>query len=411
MDRSQLFIHPAAIAPQPPLALHSLNSPPGSTPAKPKARIKYVRDLDHLEHLSEEQRERLAKVSQKYKFRANEYYLSLIDWNDPNDPIRQIVIPREEELEDWGQLDASHEHDYTVAPGCQHKYPHVALLLVNEVCGAYCRFCFRKRLFMNGNEEVVNDVAPGLAYIRAHPQITNVLLTGGDPLLLSTPKLERILAELREIPHVGIIRIGTKMLAFNPFRVLDDPTLPQMIERHSTRNRRLYLMLHFNHPRELTEEARLAIDQVVRAGAVVVNQTPLIRGVNDDPEVLGELFRQLSFVGVPPYYVFQCRPTAGNKPFDIPLAEAFAIFQEARAKVGGLAKRARFCMSHSTGKIEVLAMDDDHFYLRYHRARNPADESRLMVLPRDNLAYWFDDLLQARDRLEAEVAGELATLS
>jgi len=400
MDQERLTANLHAKAARPVL-LHSLNSPPA--PAhKPKAKVKYVRDLGLLDHLSQEEREWLAPVIRKYKFRANNYYLSLIDWDDPDDPIRQIVIPRAEELEAWGELDASHEIDYTVAPGCQHKYPHVALLLVNEVCGAYCRFCFRKRLFMDGNDEVVNDISPGLDYIRAHPKITNVLLTGGDPLLMSTRKLNHILSRIRDIPHVSIIRIGTKMLAFNPFRVLDDPTLCQAIERHSTRHKRIYLMLHFNHPRELTEEACLAIDRVVKAGAAVVNQTPLIRGVNDSPEVLGELFRRLSFIGVPPYYVFQCRPTAGNKPYDLKLARAFSIFQEARARVGGLAKRARFCMSHTTGKIEVLAMTDDSFFLRYHRAKNPEEESQLMVFPRDDDAYWFDDLVAARERELAE---------
>ncbi len=383
-----------------PVILHSLNSPPAKT-RRPKAKVKFVRDLKHLEHLSKEERSALERVAAKFKFRANDYYLSLINWEDPDDPIRQIVVPRSEELEDWGELDASHEGDYTVVPGCQHKYPHVALLLVNEVCGAYCRFCFRKRLFMDESDEVVNDVSQGLAYIRAHPQITNVLLTGGDPLVLSTRKLERILSDVRDIPSVQIIRIGTKMLAFNPFRVLDDPSFCRMIERHSTRHKRLYLMLHFNHPRELTEEACLAVDQVIKAGAIVVNQTPLIRGVNDDPEVLGELFARLSFIGVPPYYVFQCRPTAGNKPYDVPLARAFSIFELARARVGGLAKRARFVMSHATGKIEVLGMTDTHFFLRYHRAGNPADETKLMIFPRDDSAYWFDDLVRDQEWAEA----------
>jgi KamA family protein len=379
-----------------PWTVHSLNPPPGEEIAKRRV-VKYVRDLAQIKELKEEEREQLDAVARKYVFRANEYYLSLINWDDPNDPIRRLVVPQEGELEDWGELDASSEKSYTVAPGCQHKYPRVALLLVNEVCGAFCRFCFRKRLFMKGNDEVVNDMSPGIEYIRAHPQITNVLLTGGDPLLLSTRKLERIIEQVAAIPHVGIIRIGTKMPAFNPFRILDDPSLLDMIHRYSTPDRRLYMMLHFNHPRELTDEARAAIDQLIKAGAILCNQTPLLKGINDDPEVLGELLRHLSFVGVPPYYVFQCRPTVGNKPFEVPLTQGFSIFEQARSRVGGLAKRGRYVMSHKTGKIEMIAMDDDLIYMRYHRALNPEDESKLMIFRRDDSAYWFDDLVAARE--------------
>ena len=134
-------------------------------------RVKYIRSIDQVTNIPESEREKLKKVSERYVFRANDYYLGLINWNDPNDPIKQLIIPRQEELNDWGQLDASKESQVTVARGVQHKYPHTVLLLCNEVCGAYCRFCFRKRLFMDDNDEVVNDVGPGLEYIRRHPEI------------------------------------------------------------------------------------------------------------------------------------------------------------------------------------------------------------------------------------------------
>src|SRR5690606_32856344 len=131
------------------------------------------------------------------------------------------------------KLDASNEAAVTVEKGVQHKYRDTALLLCNEVCGAYCRYCFRKRLFMDGNDEVSIDVSRGIEYIRQHPEINNVLLTGGDPLLMATRRLREILARLREIPHVKIIRIGTKMPAFNPWRVLDDPELLDAISTYS----------------------------------------------------------------------------------------------------------------------------------------------------------------------------------
>ena len=135
-------------------------------------KTKYLNKLDQIPQLSQGEKDSLKKVSDKFVFRTNDYYQSLIDWDDPNDPIRKIVMPETGELVEWGQLDASSEESYTVAKGVEHKYPSTALLLVNEVCAAYCRFCFRKRLFMDDNEEVTKDISEGLKYIRAHPEIS-----------------------------------------------------------------------------------------------------------------------------------------------------------------------------------------------------------------------------------------------
>jgi len=190
-------------------------------------------------------KQKLKAVSEKYVFRVNDYYLGLIDWDDPNDPIKQLIIPREEELIEWGDLDASNEQSVTIARGVQHKYEHTVLLLCNEVCGAYCRYCFRKRLFMDENDEVTNDVSAGIEYIRSNPAVTNVLLTGGDPLLMSTRRLVDIFAQLRSIPHVRIIRIGSKMPAFDPWRLLNDKSLQEAFREYSTAHQRIYLMAHF----------------------------------------------------------------------------------------------------------------------------------------------------------------------
>ncbi|MFC1557310.1 KamA family radical SAM protein, partial [candidate division KSB1 bacterium] len=208
---------------------------------------RYITRLDKVTGLSDREREDLREVSEKFVFRTNEYYQSLIDWNDPDDPIRRLVIPDIAELDEWGDLDASGEETYTVVPGCEHKYRDTALLLCNDVCGAYCRFCFRKRLFMNDNDEVVRDVSPGLKYISQHPEISNVLLTGGDPLIMSTRKLENIISRLREIDHVKIIRIDTKIPAFNPYRITKDESLLEMLSKYSSAHKRIYIIAHFNH--------------------------------------------------------------------------------------------------------------------------------------------------------------------
>ena len=357
--------------------------------------MRYIKKLEDIPQLTEAERTALQPVADAYAFRVSEYYLKLIDWSDPNDPIRQLVIPRPDELNDWGALDASNEAANTVMRGVQHKYPDTALLLCNEVCGAYCRYCFRKRLFMNDNDEASKDLSEGIDYIRAHPEITNVLLTGGDPLLLSTRRLTETIAALREIDHVRIIRIGTKMTAFNPFRVIDDSALVEMFARYSLPGKRIYMMNHFDHPREITPEVEDCLDRLIRAGVIMTNQCPMIAGINDDPVVLSDMFRKLSWIGCPPYYLFQGRPTAGNDPYKVSIVRGWEIFREALRHGAGLARRARFAMSHETGKIEIMAVDDKHIYLRYHRAKDASLRGRFMIYKRDENAYWLDDLVPA----------------
>lgn len=354
-------------------------------------KVRYFTDIDEISEIPVNERASLKEVTDRYSFRVNDYYLSLIDWDDPDDPIKKIIIPENHELTAWGALDPSNEAANYVAPGCQHKYPHTALILVNEICGGYCRFCFRKRIFSEENEEVSKDINLALDYIASHQQITNVLLTGGDPLILSSEKLEDILRPLRKIQHVQIIRIGTKMPAFNPMRIIDDPELPAVISRYSTRTKRVYFMTHFNHPREITNKAALALDILLKAGAIVTNQTPVLRGINNDPETLTELMEKLSYIGVPPYYFFQCRPTAGNKTYAVSITETYTNLEIAKSKAGGLARRARHVMSHATGKIEVIGVTDRYIYLKYHRARNRSDDSRMLVFKRNDKAYWLDD--------------------
>ena len=365
---------------------HSSSKPDG------RQRVKYVRRLNQVPEIPAAIRARLQPVTEEYVFRANDYYLGLIDWSDPDDPIRQLIIPREEALNDWGRLDASNEESVTVARGVQHKYCDTVLLLCNEVCGAYCRYCFRKRLFMDDNDEVTNDISAGLAYIAAHPEVSNVLLTGGDPLLMSTRRLVEIFEALRAIDHVRIIRIGSKMPAFDPWRVLRDDELQAAFRKYSTPERRIYLMAHFDHPRELTAEAVAGIDACLRNGVICVNQCPLVRGVNDDAATLAEMYSRLSYIGCPPYYLFQGRPTAGNEPYEVPIVHGWLTFQEALRRGSGLARRARYCMSHETGKVEVVGIDDERIYLRYHQAKDPADLGRFFVRRRDDRASWLDDL-------------------
>ncbi|MEB1806183.1 MAG: KamA family radical SAM protein [Bacillaceae bacterium] len=355
------------------------------------AQPKYIMNIDKLEQIPKEEREKLKQITDKFVFRVNEYYLSLIDWNNPNDPIRKLVIPNENELDEYGRWDASDEDTNYAVPGCQHKYKTTALLICSEVCGAYCRYCFRKRLFRNDVKEAMSDVDPGLEYIANTPEINNVLLTGGDPLILATKKLRYILEKLRAIDHVKIIRIGSKLPVFNPMRIYEDEELLNLIREFSTPEKRIYIMAHINHPVEITDEARKGFQALHDAGAIVVNQTPVLRGINDDPVVLGELLDKLSWAGVTPYYFFVNRPVAGNKDFVLSLEEVYNIVEGAKARTSGLGKRVRLSMSHTSGKIEILAIENGKAYLKYHQSRDN-EYGKFMVLNCPKDAAWFDDL-------------------
>lgn len=352
---------------------------------------KYITDIGKITNIPETERETLKQITEKFVFRVNEYYLSLIDWSNPNDPIRKLVIPNKGELMEYGRWDASDEDTNYVVPGCQHKYHSTALLIVSEVCGAYCRYCFRKRLFRNDVNEATSDVESGLTYIASHPEINNVLLTGGDSLILATGKLRAIFQRLREIPHVQIIRLGSKIPVFNPMRIYEDEELLEAIRMFSSAQKRIYVMAHINHPREITPEAVRGFQALHNAGAIVVNQTPVLRGINDNPLVLSELLDKLSWAGVTPYYFFVNRPVAGNGEFVLPLAEVYDIVEKAKARTSGLGKRVRLSMSHTSGKIEILAIENGKAYLKYHQSRD-GHYGKFMILDCPKEASWFDDL-------------------
>ncbi|MEW5995037.1 MAG: KamA family radical SAM protein, partial [Candidatus Zixiibacteriota bacterium] len=222
--------------------------------------------------------------------------------------------------------------------------------------------------------------------------VDNVLLTGGDPMVLRTTQLERIIRTLRQVEHVKVIRIGSKMPAYDPYRFLNDDKLFAVFEKYSQPDRRIYMVCHFDHPRELTPQSRAVIDRLLKCGVICVNQNPIVRGVSDGPEVMAELWNELSYIGCPQYYVFQGRPTAGNAPFRIPIVEAYRRIEQAKKRCSGLAKRPKFVMSHESGKLEIVGVGRRHIYLKYHRARHADDEQRFLVCHRDDKAYWLDDL-------------------
>ncbi len=352
---------------------------------------KYIHSIENVPYLTEKEKAALQIVTEKFMFRVNDYYLNLIDWSNPEDPLRKLVIPNLDELTDYGRWDASDEDTNYVVKGCQHKYKATALLIVSEVCGAYCRYCFRKRLFQPDVQEATSHIAAGLDYISQHEEISNVLLTGGDPLILSTARIKNILEQIRDIPHVHIIRIGSKMPVFNPMRIYEDEALLQTIADFSNANKRIYIMTHINHPHEITEQARRGFESLHQAGAILTNQTPILKGINDDADVLSSLLNKLSYAGVAPYYFFMNRPVIGNHSFALSLEAVYQLVEKAKSNVSGLGKRVKLVMSHTSGKIEILAVENGKAYLKYHQSRD-GDEGKFMILPCPPTAAWFDDL-------------------
>jgi len=336
----------------------------------------------------------LSEVAKKYKFRANDYYLSLINWDDPNDPIRNIIVPKEDELYDtvYTELDASSEHLYTVAKGLEHKYKDTALILYNNVCGGYCRFCFRKRLFIDDNDDVVNDLEEAIEYIKEHKEIQNVLITGGDPLVAPGHKLLKLLETLSQIEHIDFMRIGTKMLAFNPTVFLNEELL-EGLERIN-KIKKIKIMAHFNHPNEITDLTREVVNKLKSIGLNIYNQTPIIKGVNDSSETIAKLLQELNKLNIVPYYFFQMRPTAGNFSYSVAIPKVVEMINEAYAKLPGLVKTARYVMSHKTGKIEIVGIYEDKIVLKYHRAADPENHNKIMIFDNKKEAYWLDDYLK-----------------
>ncbi|QJA06821.1 KamA family radical SAM protein [Thermosulfurimonas marina] len=367
-------------------------------------KVSFVRDLEELP-LSAEEKERLRPVAEKYPFFCSSYYLRLINFKDPADPLRRVVVPEEGELESWGRVDPSNEANYTVMEGVQHKYDSTVLVLASDRCAALCRYCFRKRLFLRGSErrpERLRNLRELVRYLEGHPEVSNVIFSGGDALMLSTSRIKELLEAVIHIPHIRYIRFGSRLFSYWPERILNDPQLLELFRRYSRPGKRLYVVTHFDHPRELTAEARKACDLLLRAGVHLLNQCPLIRGVNDHPVVLAELFRELAGLGVSPYYVFQCRPTLGNRPYAVPIEEGYTIFEKARGMVSGVAKRVRFVMSHALGKLEIAALTRETVIFKFHRAARNTDTGKVLVYARHPEAYWLDDYSELVEEVPLE---------
>jgi len=297
-------------------------------------RITTIEGLSKYVHFTPQERSRLRLVSIKYPLAITPYYLSLMNPDDPADPIRRQALPASEELSmaSAGMEDPLAEEEHSVVPGLVHRYPDRVLMVLTDICPMLCRHCTRKREWRRGGwVRTPAQVEAMLEYIRNHKEVRDVIISGGDPLTLSTQRLEAVLAGIRRIGHVEIIRIGTRVPVVLPQRIDDE--LCNMLSKYSP----IWLNTHFNHPRELTPEAAGACDRLLRAGVPVNNQSVLLKGVNDSVETQLKLCQGLLKIKVRPYYLFQCDDVAGTEHFWTSVETGVGIIQGMRGFTSGLA--------------------------------------------------------------------------
>lgn len=297
-------------------------------------RITDVETLSRIINLTEEERESIGKVLNKFRMGITPYYASLMDPDDPQDPIRKQAVPSimETHKSSADLLDPLAENEDSPVPGLTHRYPDRVLFLITDQCAMYCRHCTRRRFAGQRDSEAPKDrIDRGIEYIKNTPQVRDVLLSGGDAFLVSDSKLEYIISRLREIPHVEIIRIGTRTPVVMPMRITDN--LVNMLKKYHP----IWLNTHFNHPREVTPEAAEACRKLADAGIPLGNQSVLLRGINDCPNIMKELVHKLVKIRVRPYYIYQCDLSTGIEHFRTKVSKGIEIIEALRGHTSGYA--------------------------------------------------------------------------
>lgn len=297
-----------------------------------KNRIETLEELKRYIPLTPEEEEGVKKCLGSLRMAITPYYLSLIDPNDPNDPIRKQAIPTGSEIHksDADLLDPLSEDEDSPVPGLTHRYPDRVLLLITDQCSMYCRHCTRRRFAGQNDKSLPMDqIDKAIDYIRDTPKVRDVLLSGGDALLISDEKLEYIIKRLREIPHVEIIRIGSRIPVVLPQRITDD--LVNMLKKYHP----IWLNTHFNHSNEITEESAAACSRMANVGIPLGNQSVLLRGVNDCVHVMKQLVQDLVKIRVRPYYIYQCDLSMGLEHFRTPVSKGIEIIEGLRGHTSG----------------------------------------------------------------------------
>ncbi|MDB6021976.1 MAG: kamA [Pedosphaera sp.] len=357
-----------------------------------KNRITSLEQLQRLmPTLSPEEHAGTLLANSKLALAITPYFFNLIDPADENCPIRWQVIPRIEETNTatWEMTDPCGEDSHSPVPGLVHRYPDRVLFLVTDRCASYCRYCTRSRLVSNASGyDFHPEFEKQIDYVRKHPEVRDVLLSGGDPLLLSDDKLEFLLGQLRSIPHVEFLRIGSRIPIFLPQRIT--PALCAMLKKYHP----LFLSIHSNHPRELTTEVREALGRLAEAGIPLGNQSVLLRNVNDDLTVMRALVQKLLMCRVKPYYLYQCDLIAGSAHLRASVRKGLEIMEGLRGHTTGYAvPQYVIDAPGGGGKVPVnpeyvLSRDDERVIIRNFEGKifeypEAADGTPLVEAPRE----------------------------
>ncbi len=351
-------------------------------------RIETVEELEKYICLSDEERRGIAEAGEKYRFSITPYYARLMDPEDPRCPLRRQMIPSLEELDDpHGVPDPMEEQQHSPVPAVVHLYPDRIALTANNVCATYCRYCFRKYLVGDANRSIGRaDLEKAIEYVRQTPEIRDVLITGGDPLLFSDQKLDGLLSSLRDIPHVEIIRIGSRLPCVLPMRIT--PELCTILDKYHP----IWLNTHFNHPKEITPEAAEACEKLLEAGVPIGNQAVLLRGINDDPVVMKKLCHELVKIRVRPYYLFHCHPVQGTEHLRTPVEAGLDIMEQLDGHTSGLAV-PEYLMDTPHGKVpltspHILGRDGDTVVVRTWNGKIWRETNPLNGWDREEMKAW-----------------------
>ncbi len=299
-----------------------------------KNRIETLADLKKYVKLTKEEEDGVKETLNTLRMAITPYYISLINPDDPNCPIRKQAIPTNKEMcqSPADLMDPLHEDEYSPVPGLTHRYPDRVLLLITDMCAMYCRHCTRRRFAGQTDSQCsMENIDKAIEYIEKTPQIRDVLLSGGDALMVSDERLEYIISKLRAIPHVEVIRLGSRVSVVCPQRITDD--LVNMLKKYHP----IWLNTHFNHPLEVTEESKRALAKLANAGIPLGNQTVLLRGVNDCVNTMKHLVHELVKMRVRPYYIYQCDLSMGLEHFRTPVSKGIEIIEGLRGHTSGFA--------------------------------------------------------------------------
>ncbi len=329
-------------------------------------RLNTLEDLSKILNLSPDEVTGLS-VPDKFRVDITPYFASLIDRDDPECPVRQQVIPRAREFEAFDSMmeDSLGEDAHSPVPGLVHRYPDRVLMLVTTQCASYCRYCTRSRIVGDpGHMFNRSHYEQQIEYLKRAPQVRDVLISGGDPLTLAPKILDEILTRLREIPHIEIIRIGSRVPVFMPQRITDE--FVDMLRKHHP----LWMNIHVNHPKEITPELARACAKLADAGVPLGNQTVLLAGVNDHPNTIKKLCQDLVKIRVRPYYLYQCDQVKGSGQFRTPISVGLEIMEALRGHTSGYAiPTYAIDAPGGGGKLPILpnylvSMSHDHVVMR-----------------------------------------------